>query len=321
MVTRRLAALGLAFGAIPPAKAATVQVMVGVDVTIRTERTKRPVSVGAFADAEVLGWTWRPAPLAGVVVRYRAGKPEHRSLLLAGRAGMGVVTCCDGGGHYDLLALGLEGGRTWLTTGGPRWYLGGEVRGGALATATAGVELDDVDPFGVATLGLGLPLIPSWIVGRPFRVGGVPELPAEGAGAEELASVATFLRLARELRALGAPAALSARCLAAARDEAVHAALHGFRSCWSPDLTPRRLSLRQLAVESLVDGVVNEGMAAADARRRAELEREDGPARAWACIAADEARHAALSGDVLSWCVREGGLPVRDAVAVAERRV
>ncbi len=312
--------MGLVFGAIPEARATTGQLTVGVDIAVRTDRVTRPLSVGAFVDVEVLAQTWSPAPLGGVVLRYRAGKLENRSLLLAGRAGVGYA-CCDVGGHYQILAVGFEGGRTWLTKGGPRWYLGGELRGAVFVTGTVGVELDDLDPMGVATLGLGLPVIPSGIVGRPFREGGVAQLPGRGAGAEEWASVATFLRLARELRSVGAPAALRGRCLAAARDEAVHSAIHGFRSRWSPDLAPRRLSLAQMAVESLVDGVVNEGAAAAEARRRASVERDDRAARGWACIAVDEARHATLSGDVLAWCRREGGRPVREAVVRVEGRL
>jgi hypothetical protein len=80
---------------------------------------------------------------------------------------------------------------------------------------------------------------------------------------------------------------------------------------------PRSLRLAALAVESLIDGALNEGISA---RVVAELARTDAEPRAREVleqIARDEARHAAHGFEIVRWCVQEGGAPVKAALAAA----
>lgn len=128
----------------------------------------------------------------------------------------------------------------------------------------------------------------------------------------EQSSVWTFLRLAAELAAVGAPAALVARALDAADDEVRHAELCAAaaggvvlaelpRYLAQPRFTarsPRALAI--LADEAWRDGCLNE-TAAAEEARLAAAEAAGPIAAALATIARDEAGHAALSWDVLAW--------------------
>lgn len=144
---------------------------------------------------------------------------------------------------------------------------------------------------------------------------------AEDARAE-CASVPAFLRLAAELSAHGANA-LAARALRAARDEVRHA-----RACLAvahsesgvhlelgpvPLPGPRVADLETLARESVIEGCVGEGAAAADARARLQAERSPIARRALTLIARDERRHAKLAEDVVRFCVARGGRSVRRA--------
>ncbi len=192
------------------------------------------------------------------------------------------------------------------------------------------------------------------IAGRPLRVDGgrvLPPVVAAGrARAEdrpddarsrvaekwlddarnEFASVPAFLRLAAELGQVGAPRALVGAAFAAADDEVVHARMAfslanryaGVR--YEPVGLPaqprtdvlRPAALGRLAVESLLDGALGEGLAAAEAREAAASAEGD-VAHALGRIAFDESRHADLGWAVLDWAMREGGRPTRDAVAEA----
>ncbi|MCB9549312.1 MAG: hypothetical protein H6706_26210 [Myxococcales bacterium] len=147
----------------------------------------------------------------------------------------------------------------------------------------------------------------------------------------EHASVATFERLAGWLGALGAPEALVREARRAAADERRHAAAcfdlaGGYlgRRYWptpveaGPTAPP---SLAELAVDSLVEGCLGEGAAALEARAAAAAATEEGPRRALAVIAEDEARHAALAAHVVAWAEQRGGDGVRRAVADARRRL
>ncbi len=157
------------------------------------------------------------------------------------------------------------------------------------------------------------------------------------AGKTEHASVAAFAKLAAELVALGAPSRLIEDAHRDALDEIRHA-----RLCFSlarsldgrllepgplphANLGPsmlrfsRTASLAHLAVESLIDGALNEGTSA---RAVAKLARRVTNARVrhvLLAIARDEGRHAAHGWHVLEWCVREGGDPVRAAIRGALR--
>lgn len=117
----------------------------------------------------------------------------------------------------------------------------------------------------------------------------------------EQESVPAFARVALQLWAHGAPPELIARAHQAALEEIDHARRLG--SDWAPlPLPPLRIgSLRQLAVESLKDGVWGEGRASAQAAARAKTASSPEAREHWAVIARDEQRHAELARDIVRW--------------------
>jgi hypothetical protein len=151
----------------------------------------------------------------------------------------------------------------------------------------------------------------------------------QDAAQHECESVPAFLRLAEELLFHDAPDELVARALDAAEDEIRHAALSAVlaRALHPAALAPRmplptprvyvpgERGLRQLATESVLDGLIGEGMAAERARLGAEKARDPRFASAQRRIHTDESRHAALGGDVARWAAQKGGDAVRDALA------
>jgi tRNA isopentenyl-2-thiomethyl-A-37 hydroxylase MiaE len=150
-------------------------------------------------------------------------------------------------------------------------------------------------------------------------------------GRTEHASVAAFARLSLDLLGLGAPARLLAQAQADGQDEIRHAEL-----CFSlahsldgqaigPVAFPaaatagplsrfRRLALVQLAIDSLVEGALHEGLSAAIVARLAKACETVEIQPLLAQIAEDEGRHAAHAWDVLQWCLDEGGFTVRAAL-------
>lgn len=150
-------------------------------------------------------------------------------------------------------------------------------------------------------------------------------------GKTEHASVAAFARLTLDLMALGAPPALIAAANQDALDEIRHTeicfslarAIDGqaespapFPEAQAVATLPRKrsMALAKVAVDSLVDGALNEGVSAriiAKLARRAELAEIRERLKE---IAADEGRHAAHGWDVLEWCLAEGGAPVAAAL-------
>ena len=140
----------------------------------------------------------------------------------------------------------------------------------------------------------------------------------------EHASVPAFARLSLTLVALGAPARLIEAAHRAALDEIQHARLAyalaeayagvpvapgpiaelaGAPATTAPDLI-------ELAAESLVDGCLLEGVAAAVAADAATRAKDPAVRRAFALIARDETRHAELAWAVVDWCCdhTDGGL-------------
>ena len=150
-------------------------------------------------------------------------------------------------------------------------------------------------------------------------------------GRTEHASVAAFARLTLDLLALGAPPRLLDAASRDARDEIRHAeicfsiarALDGqsespgpFPEAQTARTLPRNrtLALAQLAVDSLVDGALHEGVSARVISRLAKRCEEPGIRAALRELAADEGRHAAHGWDIVDWCVEQGGEPVRQAL-------
>lgn len=154
----------------------------------------------------------------------------------------------------------------------------------------------------------------------------------------EHASVAAFSKTALELIALGAPRDLVAACHRAALDEIDHASM-GFAlaSAYSSapvspgafaDATRATFAtnLVDLAVAAAREGCVGETLAALVAGAQRDAATDPAVKSALLQIAADEARHAELSYQIVAWAIREGGASVRDAVraafadAIAEER-
>ena len=155
-------------------------------------------------------------------------------------------------------------------------------------------------------------------------------------GKTEHASVAAFARLTLDLMGLGAPPALIAAANRDALDEIRHTEL-----CFSiargldgksvsPGPFPqaqrvatlprsRRLALAKLAVDSLVDGALHEGVSARIIAKLAQRCEVPAIRAALKEIAADEGRHAAHGWTVVSWCLAEGGRPVGNALLGAIR--
>jgi hypothetical protein len=150
-------------------------------------------------------------------------------------------------------------------------------------------------------------------------------------GRTEHASVAAFARLTLDLMALGAPPALVAAANRDALDEIRHAELcfSLARALDGEDAGPaafpeaqrartlpanRTLALAALAVDSLVDGALHEGVSARVIARLAKRCEEPQIRAVLKEIAADEGRHAAHGWDVVAWCLAEGGAPVAAAL-------
>jgi len=144
----------------------------------------------------------------------------------------------------------------------------------------------------------------------------------------EHASVAAFSQLSLHLAALGAPARLLAAAHRAALEEIEHAqhcfaiasAITGV-SHTAGSIGALRASggstidLTRLAIGSLVDGCLAEGIASDVAARGETAAAEPAIRATLAMIARDEAGHAQLAWDVLAWCLETGSDAVRTAVA------
>lgn len=152
------------------------------------------------------------------------------------------------------------------------------------------------------------------------------------AGCKEHAAIASFAQLSLDLLAVGAPPYLLEVTQADGSDEIRHAALcfeiaRGFDGEeHAPAAFPaarmlrplatrsRLLALVQIAVDSLHDGVLNEGMSSRILARLAERAEDPRLAARLRAMAVDEARHASHSWRVVEWCLAEGGETVRRAV-------
>jgi len=153
-------------------------------------------------------------------------------------------------------------------------------------------------------------------------------------GRTEHASVASFARLTLDLMALGAPPELVRAANEDALDEIRHtqacfalaSAIDG--KAESPGAFPeaqrahtlsrwRRLALVELAVLSLIDGALHEGVSARIVAKLGRRCEQPVIRRVLLEIAADEGRHAAHGWDVVDWCLSQGGRPVAHALTGA----
>src|SRR5262249_19165833 len=122
------------------------------------------------------------------------------------------------------------------------------------------------------------------------------------------------------LISLGAPSRLVEGAHRAALDEIAHARLAClFASTYrGAPVSPGPLSelrdvgavtarsIDALARESLVDGCLNEGAAAAMALAASACAQDPAVRAAWARIARDESAHADLAWDIVDWCLANG---------------
>jgi hypothetical protein len=151
---------------------------------------------------------------------------------------------------------------------------------------------------------------PEGLSERTRRVSSLGQYFAEMARIEA-ASVHAFRRMAHELSANGAPAALVRAARRAARDEIAHARMAGrmARRFGSepgrPIIEPSiRRSLFALALENEIEGCARETLGTLTGMFQARFA-EDAHIRAMmTVIANDEARHAALSHRVSAWARR-----------------
>lgn len=150
-------------------------------------------------------------------------------------------------------------------------------------------------------------------------------------GRTEHASVAAFARLTLDLMALGAPPELIHSANRDALDEIRHTerCFALAKSIDGRDIGPgafpeaqdartlpknRTLALAQLAVDSLIDGALHEGLSARVlSRLQSRVEVPDIRAVVRE-LALDESRHAAHGWDAVEWCLAEGGTAVAFAL-------
>lgn len=155
-------------------------------------------------------------------------------------------------------------------------------------------------------------------------------------GRTEHASVASFARLTLDLMALGAPPALVTSANQDALDEIHHTeacfalafALDGKRESPGPFPEAQRahtlsrvrdVALAELAVSSLIDGALHEGVSARIIAKLARRAQHPKIVAILKQIAADEGRHAAHGWEVVEWCLEQGGPPVAHALSGAVR--
>ena len=155
-------------------------------------------------------------------------------------------------------------------------------------------------------------------------------------GKTEHASVAAFARLTLDLMALGAPPPLIKAANQDALDEVRHTeicfalatAIDGQRMSPAPFPEAQRvatlprnrtLALAKLAVDSLIDGALHEGVSARIIAKLAQRSEVPEIGAALREIAADEGRHAAHGWAVVEWCRFVGGGAIEHALLGALR--
>jgi hypothetical protein len=243
--------------------------------------------------------------------------------------------------HRSPLATAL--GCTWLAAAAVwaavRWRRSGHawsrsaaavgfIAGFAMAMGAVGATLEEPARFA------------RWIDGRPRRHRGrriapsgvMTDHPRWAEMAEsEAESVGAFLDLAARLEAVGADCELIDRCFAAAADERRHARLcdrQAGRFAPRPEPVaqhegggiPRSLAIAQLALESYIDGVLGEGMAAGRIERWAGDAPDPRTSGMLRSIGRDERRHAELAVDIVTWCEAQHPRLVRALVGIGRRR-
>ena len=140
----------------------------------------------------------------------------------------------------------------------------------------------------------------------------------------EALSVHAFVELAAQLEALGAPAELIRRCLAAADDERHHeqmlrrlARAHGASVAEARVETRSTVDLSELLIHNASEGCVAESFAALAASVRATHAADPRIRATYRVIAADELRHGQLAWDIHAWGLGQLPAPARAQVNAA----
>ena len=137
------------------------------------------------------------------------------------------------------------------------------------------------------------------------------------AAQEEHASIASFSRLTMQLMALGAPPELLHASIQAQSDELSHAkaCLHvvsllsgtsyGFDGMRIAGAQAQEPTLNQLLVDSILEGCINETLAAAEAAYLSKECTHSKISKVLKAIAKDEEQHAALGWKIVAWCIEQ----------------
>ena len=127
----------------------------------------------------------------------------------------------------------------------------------------------------------------------------------------EAASVTAFLELAGQLHSWGAPRELVVRCMAAARDEALHTRLFQrlARDCGAemeqPETEETPTDLLNVAKHNATEGCVNETWAALEAAYLALHCKHPVLRKVYRRIAVDETKHGQLAWDIHRWMMTQ----------------
>ncbi len=301
-------------------------------------RDQRARSMVAIA---VVGMAW-------VVAGSGATRPPRRTELTNG--GTGVVV-----GDPDL-SIALLAGGVLMVTVALLIVLRLPLRHRGRAFARRWTLVAEVVSVAGAIAALAWPTheVGHWISGRPLRRRRrqvLPPVVATGdeaeagarwvaCAAEEKASIRAFDELADQLTRLDAPAALVHRARRAAQDEEHHtAACLAIASQLGCDgtvgglppprprvATPiprplRRAHLQLLVRESIVDGMLGEGVAAERLRVGGVHAAPPAIRAILARLAADERTHAALAADIVRWCAHRDPGATRRQIRWVRRRI
>ncbi len=259
------------------------------------------------------------AAVVGIaLVTRRLALPDDARARLGGNAGTSAILCA----VFSVLGAALA----YIATFPEQYAHGRRLR------AAGRLLLPALHPEGESEA-TGGDLPEAWVAEVPLEARAGLAAEWRQNARKEHAAIASFGQTLLKLMALGADDSLVAALHRDALDEVRHArlcfavatALDGkrvraaaFAGARGGRLLPgRRLGLVQVAIEALVDGALNEAVAS---RILARLAAHGGPlAKVLRDLAADEARHAAHSWDIVRWCVREGGPLVRAALRGAAR--
>ena len=312
-----------------PSIASALDGQVGLTVGVTTAKESRLLGNVFLGLDGAMGLLPAPSYRFGTEVRWQVGPQVQARINLLGRPSFALGAMASGQriacrlpaiGARTEVAFALEEQHTGLRIGvaGTGFYHQARIDGtfgpGVPQVAfAAGNSIHNTDFGGCA------------VAGRPVRdEAGNSVLPCnEGTDADwlktahdEHAAIASFVVLAQQLAALGAPRSLIGAVLHAAAEEAGHA-IEAYRRAGTLVIRPmplphrpivdRTTTLRRIAHEALHDGVINEGRALLGVLAQRDDAREEALARHLDQVAREEATHIEVNAQVHRWCLQELG--------------